>query len=147
MGPGEAKAQAGTTRLRWPSSFCERLVSGAEEVFKQLPGGSLLGLGDNVPQDEDWVWETAPVSNANVPEEGLRQALQEQGSTGEKYDYITYDGSAMQQPRRLRQTVAHLHVTLGHLSNERLARMLSLSGGQAGVVDLAKKLRCQCAPW
>ncbi|CAE7410031.1 TY5A, partial [Symbiodinium microadriaticum] len=101
-----------------------------EEAFKQLPGGSLLGLGDSVPQDEDWAWETAP----------------EQGSTGERYDYITYDGSAMQQPRRLRQTVAHLHVTLGHLSNERLARMLSLSGGQASVVDLAKKLRCQvCA--
>ena len=146
VGPGEAKAQAMTTRLRWPSSFCERLVSGAEEAFKQLPGGSLLGLGDNVPQSEDWAWETAPVSNASVPEEGLRQALQEQGSTGERYDYITYDGSAMQQPRRLRQTVAHLHVTLGHLSNERLARMLSLSGGQASVVDLAKKLRCQvCA--
>ena len=144
--PGEAKASAGITRLRWPSSFCERLVSGAEEAFKQLPGGSLLGLGDSVPQDEDWAWETAPVSNAAVPEEGLRQALQEQGSTGERYDYITYDGPAIQQPRRLRQTVAHLHVTLGHLSNERLARMLSLSGGQASVVDLAKKLRCQvCA--
>ena len=52
----------------------------------------------------------------------------------------------MQQPRRLRQTVAHLHVTLGHLSNDRLARMLSLSGGQKSVVELAKNLRCQvCA--
>ena len=66
--------------------------------------------------------------------------------TGERCDYITFDGDAAQQPRRLRAMVAHLHVTLGHLSNDRLARMFVLRGAQNNVTELARKLRCQvCA--
>ena len=61
----------------------------------------------------------------------------------ERYDYVVFLGAALQQPRRLRSMVAHLHVTMGHLSNERLARMLSLSGAAPGVVELARGLRCQ----
>ena len=34
-------------------------------------------------------------------------------------------------------------MTLGHLSNDRLARMFILSGAQNNVVELARKLRCQ----
>ena len=83
------------------------------------------------------------MSSASVPEENLRKALQENGATGERFDFVTFEGPSLQQPRRLRHTVAHLHVTLGHPSNERLARMLVLSGGQKSVVELANNLRCQ----
>eukprot|EP00439_Symbiodinium_sp_Y106_P028973 s5458_g3.t1 len=42
--------------------------------------------------------------------------------------------------------VAHLHVTLGRLSNDRPARMLSLSGAREEVIMLGRHLRCQiCA--
>ena len=59
-------------------------------------------------------------------------------------DFDTFKGEAMQQPRRLRAMVAHVRVTLGHLSNDRLAGMLS--GAQESVVQLARGLRCQvCA--
>ena len=52
----------------------------------------------------------------------------------------------MQQPRRFRALVAHLHVVMGHLSNDRLGRMLMMSGAGDGVVQLAKNLQCQvCA--
>ena len=79
-------------------------------------------------------------------EETLREQMNKRAITGERYDYITFDGDAAQQPRRLRAMVAHLHVTLGHLSNDRLARMFVLSGAQNNVTELARKLRCQvCA--
>ena len=86
------------------------------------------------------------VSSSTVPDEGLRQELTKYSMTGERYDFVCFDGSANQQPRRLRALVAHLHVALGHLSNERLGRMLRLSGASEAAVSLASSLRCQvCA--
>ena len=86
------------------------------------------------------------MTNASFPEESLRHHMNQNAITGERYDYVTFDGEAAQQPRRLRAMVAHLRVTLGHLSNDRLARMFILSGAQNNVVELSRKLRCQvCA--
>lgn len=40
--------------------------------------------------------------------------------------------------------IAHLHEVLGHLSNDRLARMLSLAGGNnKELLEGARNLRCQ----
>ena len=105
-GPGISEGGGPANYKSWPTALCDRLLESA------APGGC-VSLREGIPRDEGWAWETAPVSSISVPEENLR----EHGSTGERYDYITYDGTATQQPRRLRQTVAHLHITLGHLSN------------------------------
>ncbi|OLP94024.1 EF-hand domain-containing protein 1 [Symbiodinium microadriaticum] len=127
----------------WPARLCRHVLAAAEQSLMANREASYLGLADAVPSSEARIWETAPVSSASVPEENLRKALQENGATGERFDFVTFEGPSLQQPRRLRHTVAHLHVTLGHPSNERLARMLVLSGGQKSVVELANNLRCQ----
>ncbi|CAE7903518.1 TY4B-J, partial [Symbiodinium necroappetens] len=91
-------------------------------------------------------WETMAVTSHDVPDENLRQELAKHSMTGERYDFICFEGEASQQPRRLRALVAHLHVTMGHLSNDRLARLLRLSGAKDSAVTLAGALRCQvCA--
>ena len=149
--PLRGSARLGTTRVSrtvcaavWPKAWCERLLEACEKSWS-----SEQQLGD------DWslcnatcgtMWETVAVSSSSVPEENLREELAKQSMTGERYDYITFSGTDLQQPRRLRSMVAHLHVTMGHLSNERLARMLSLTGAAEGIVGLARGLRCQvCA--
>ena len=130
----------------WTPALCERVSVGVEMAVGALPGGSDVGLAESIPVDEGRVWEAAPVSSLQVPEENLRKALEEQGGMGQRFDFITYEGAAMQHPRRLRQMIAHLHVTLGHLSNERLCRMLALSGSNKAALELARSLRCQvCA--
>ena len=52
-------------------------------------------------------------------------------------------GEARMLPRRTRATLAHLHVALGHLSNDRLHRMVSLAGGSADLLAGIKSLHCQ----
>lgn len=83
------------------------------------------------------------VEGVVTPEEVLRQQLQATGMEGENYDFIHFEGEARSLPRKVRSMLAHLHVTLGHLSNERLARMLSLAGGGRNILLGAKHLRCQ----
>ena len=96
------------------------------------PPSSLWSL---VAETKGGCWEAVPVSSASFLEETLRQQMTQNAITGERYDYVTFEGE-----------VAHLHVTLGHLSNDRLARMFILSGAQNNVVQLARQLRCQvCA--
>lgn len=38
---------------------------------------------------------------------------------------------------------AHLHVVLGHLSNDRLLRMVSLAGGNNDLLCGVQNMRCQ----
>ena len=128
---------------RWPEKFGRALLQAADEARVHATAAA------------DWQlhaatsgagWETMAVASHEVPDEGLRQELARHSMTGERYDFICYDGAANQQPRRLRALVAHLHVTMGHLSNERLSRMLRLSGAKEAAVQLAQALRCQvCA--
>ncbi|CAE7802348.1 RE1 [Symbiodinium necroappetens] len=141
--PLRGSARLGTTRVAravcatvWPKAWCERLLEACEKAWS-----SEQQLGD------DWslcnatcgtMWEAVAVSSSSVPEENLREELAKQSMTGERYDYVTFSGADLQQPRRLRSMVAHLHVTMGHLSNERLARMLSLTGAAEGIVSLAQ---------
>lgn len=39
--------------------------------------------------------------------------------------------------------MAHLHVALGHVSNDKLARMLVQNGAKNKVVEAVKQLQCQ----
>lgn len=78
-----------------------------------------------------------------TPEEVLKRQMKQMGAEGERYDYILFEGEARMLPRRTRATLAHLHVALGHLSNERLHRMVSLAGGNADLLSGIKNLRCQ----
>ena len=76
-------------------------------------------------------------------EEVLKRQLRQMGAEGERYDYIQFEGEARMLPRRTRATLAHLHVALGHLSNDRLHRMVSLAGGSADLLTGIKSLHCQ----
>ena len=128
----------------WPDQLDVQSPKVAEEAFRGQVGDR-LELHAGVP-GRSRAWETAPVSNVSVREENLRKALEEKAVTPEHYCVTStpLKGEAMQQPRRLRAMVAHLRVTLGHLSNDRLAGVLS--GARESVVQLARGLRCQvCA--
>ena len=108
--------------------------------------GGCRGRPDGIPSTRGDALESSGCMWPSMPEENLRLEMQKNDLSGERYDYITFVGDSLQQPRRLRSMVAHLHVTLGHLSNDRLARMFVLSGGQEAVVKLARNLKCQiCA--
>ena len=96
-------------------------------------------------------WEAFPVDvdvggGVLTPDEVLRRQLQSMGAEGERYDYINFEGTSRALPRRLRSTLAHLHVVLGHISNERLARMIAMAGGSKELIGGCKEMRCQvCA--
>ncbi|CAE7238450.1 TY4B-J, partial [Symbiodinium sp. CCMP2456] len=128
---------------RWPDKFCGSILQAAEYAMKQVGEAGPWAVHAATCGSQ---WETLAVSSSTVADEGLRQELAKHSMTGERYDFVCFDGAANQQPRRLRALVAHLHVTLGHLSNERLGRMLRLSGASEAAVALANSLRCQvCA--
>ena len=44
---------------------------------------------------------------------------------------------------QFRSTLAHLHVALGHVTNEKLQRMLHLNGAQPEIIEAVKHLKCQ----
>ena len=75
------------------------------------------------------LWGAYPVEVEEgmiTPEEALKRQMRHMGAEGERYDYVQFEGNARLLPRRTRATLAHLHVALGHLSNDRLLRMVSL---------------------
>lgn len=45
--------------------------------------------------------------------------------------------------KKIRSTLAHLHVALGHIANEKLKRMLSLNGAKPELLDVVSNLECQ----
>ncbi|CAE7731049.1 RE2 [Symbiodinium sp. CCMP2592] len=141
---GEITRKRSAVAAEWTPAFCDHILDAAETALGApiAPGISWSLAAETVGPN----WEAAPVTSGSTAEENVREQLAKHGMTGSRYDYITFDGEEAQQPRRLRAMVAHVHVTLGHLSNDRLARMFILSGAQKGVIALAKSLRCQiCA--
>eukprot|EP00435_Cladocopium_sp_Y103_P069464 s181_g33.t1 len=110
--------------------------------------GASLSLPE--PEEPEALWEgpyeVNAVCSSLMPEETLRRELQSMGVAGDRYGYITFEGEGQQVPWRIRAAVAHLHATLGHLANERLVRMLLLSGAGEEILKAARNLRCQiCA--
>ena len=65
------------------------------------------------------------------------------GGIGSRYGYIKFVGVWLRVSTAIRNQVAKLHGTLGHPSNDRLARMLHLQGAQKEAVQAAKDLRCE----
>jgi hypothetical protein len=128
----------------WPLPLCEHILKSAEETLKRVQPVPHCALAQEVEQPE--LWETGPVASGVVPEEQLRQRLGEMGVAADRYGYITFEGYGQQVPRRIRAAVAHLHATLGHPANDRLVRMLTMSGAGQQVLTAASNLRCQvCA--
>ena len=72
---------------------------------------------------ETKICEAVPVELEPTPEGQLRQHLQQQ-EHGTRYDYISFSGNAAMVNKTLRSTLAHLHVALGHVTNDKLKRML-----------------------
>ena len=60
-----------------------------------------------------------------------------------RYDYISFLGASNGLSRKVRSTLAHLHVALGHISNDKLARMMSQNGAKPVVLQAIKDLDCQ----
>ena len=141
---GSKTVRRSTLAARWPRALCDRILDAAEEALKgQQVVVNFVGISE---ASEGECWETVSVSYSSFAEEKLRKHFQENALSGERYDYVGFDGAALQQPRRLRAMVAHLHVVMGHLPRERLARMLTMSGAQESIIQMARNLRCQvCA--
>ena len=89
-----------------------------------------LALHQECPKEVEW--ETVPVEVEKSPEGQLRQGLGE--ATGYQYDYIYFEGASASLTKPLRNTLAKLHVALGHVSCEKLKRMLHLQGGKDHII-------------
>lgn len=134
-----------TLAAAWPNKLADHILKAAEDSWK----GAISACGQpcrisEPNQGNEWL--TVPVEiqgGVLTPEEVLRRQLNQMGAAGDRYDYVTFEGEARGLPRRVRATLAHLHVVLGHLSNDRLARMLSLAGGNRELLSGARSLRCQ----
>jgi len=131
----------------WPVKLCRHILRAAWKTLtkiEKIPSWSLTE-----PVNDPKLWEghaINAVASEHVPEENLRQELQQLGAGGDRYGYITFEGEGQQVPRRIRSAVAHLHAALGHLANDRLVRMLMLSGAGEAIIKAARNLRCQvCA--
>ena len=128
----------------WPLPLCEHILNSAAATMlqvKEIPHWTLAN-----ETEVAHMWEALPVSSGTVPEEMLRQKMGELGVAADRYGYITFEGIGQQVPRRIRSAVAHLHATLGHVSNERLVRMLTMAGAGQQILNAAAHLRCQvCA--
>ena len=59
------------------------------------------------------------------------------------YDYISFLGVSANLTKKIKSTLAHLHVALGHISNEKLARMMTQNGAKTSVLQAIKDLDCQ----
>ena len=135
-GGGARKELAAT----WPAEWGRRVLESAQDTLQQRRGAHM-----SIPLHEQSGggrnWETVPVEVENTPEGLLRQRLGE--VTGQRYDYIYFEGASGALSKQLRSTLAKLHVVLGHVSAEKLKRMLHLSGAKDHVLNAVNDLRCQ----
>ena len=128
----------------WPKKLCRHILKAAEACLREVRPVEMLALCEET--DPHGSWEIGAVGSSQVPEESLRHAMGELGGAADRYGYITFEGQGQQVPRRIRSAVAHLHSALGHLANDRLVRMLMLSGAGEQILTAARNLRCQvCA--
>eukprot|EP00435_Cladocopium_sp_Y103_P012273 s3261_g3.t1 len=134
-----------TLAASWTNQLADHILQAAEAVWKGAISACVTTWRLAEPQGgSDWLTVPAEVQQGVLtPEEVLRRQLTQMGAAGDRYDYVTFEGNARGLPRRIRATLAHLHVVLGHLSNDRLARMLSLAGGNRELLEGARNLRCQ----
>ncbi|CAE7879281.1 unnamed protein product [Symbiodinium sp. KB8] len=86
------------------------------------------------------LWEFVEV-DASTAQEHMKPWRDQ--ATGDKYDYIYFEGASGSLSRELRSTLAKLHVVLGHVSSDKLKRMLHLNGAKDHIINAAGDLRCQ----
>eukprot|EP00435_Cladocopium_sp_Y103_P058267 s440_g20.t1 len=126
---------------KWPQPLCEHILWAAEQAWEKCDVEAPQKLADaREPGKAHYVM---PVEPFPTPEGELRKELAKADWRGGQYDYVFFEGTARQDPHKVRQALAHLHVVLGHPSQERLVRMLLVSGASAKIVELVKGLRCQ----
>jgi len=132
-----------TLASRWSEEFCQWLLTGLESALEESAQKIVVPLHAQVPPNR--IWETVPAEVEPTPEGQLRQHMK-MVDNGTRYEYINFAGGAALLHRTIRSTLAHLHVSLGHIPNEKLQRMLQLNGAQAEIVQAVKQLQCQiCA--
>ena len=124
----------------WPEPWVSRVLEAACEALEVKDNGRAdLCLHEPCPRRVHW--ETVPVEVETTPEGLLRSQLGQ--ATGDKYDYIYFEGASGSLSRELRSTLAKLHVVLGHVSSDKLKRMLHLNGAKDHIINAAGDLRCQ----
>ena len=111
---GEAKQGTSSIHGEAGSSWGGQVWKGQEVDY---PNGTKV-LGD----PEHVEWEAVPVEVEMTPEGLLRQRLGE--VTGQRFDYVYFEGASGSLSKQLQSTLAKLHVMLGHVSNDKLKRML-----------------------
>ena len=140
---GQVTMRRSTLAGRWPRRLAPHVMETAQAFLQRPPHPADVAWKlHQHTESKDWI-DTMAVEDVGTREETLRRQLQDVGAEGRRFDYVTFEGTARGLPRKIRSTLAHIHVTLGHLSNERLARMLSLAGASRALVDGAKQLSCQ----
>ena len=110
----------------WTPELCRHILRAAQKSLMQVVGVPRCAL--HAEGEPGQFYEAHAVGSGQVPEEELRKQMGELGVAADRYGYITFEGVGQQVPRRIRATVAHIHSTLGHPANDRLVRMLLLSG-------------------
>lgn len=126
---------------KWPHELCEHILRAAEAAWEKCDETAPRKLTEGrEPGSSHYV---LPVEPYPTPEGELRRQLDKADWRGGQYDYVFFEGVARQGPHKIRQALAHLHVVLGHPSQERLVRMLLVSGASSTVVQIAKGLKCQ----
>ena len=132
-----------TLASRWSEEFCNWLLTGLESALEESVQQIVVPLHAKVPPNR--IWETVPAEVEPTPEGQLRQHMR-MVDNGTRYEYINFAGGAALLHRTIRSTLAHLHVSLGHISNEKLQRMLQRNGAQKEIIEAVKQLQCQiCA--
>ena len=125
---------------RWTEAWAAKLLASAREaVYVRHAPGATLALRQECTNDV--AWEAVPVEVEQTPEGLLRHRLGE--ATGTQFDYIYFEGASGSLSRQLRSTLAKLHVSLGHVSAEKMKRMLHLNGAKDHILQAVTDLRCQ----
>ena len=125
---------------RWPQKLCDHILKSAEKAWEKCDQWEVNLAEGREPGSQRYVLPVEPVA---TPEGEIRRQLEKADWRGGQYDYVYFEGSARQGPYKIRQALAHLHVVLGHPSQERLLRMLHVSGSSSVVINTASGMKCQ----
>ena len=128
-----------TLAAEWPEGFCDWLLNGLE-ALREENAEMTLAVHQHTPSSR--IWESVPVEVESTPEGQLRQQMNILDGH-HRYDYISFLGVSSNLTKKVKSTLAHLHVALGHISNDKLARMMSQNGAKPSVIQAIKDLSCQ----
>ena len=128
-----------TLAAQWPEGFCDWLLDGLEALKEE---NSHVRIELHQPTPDTRIWEAVPVEIEPTAEGQLRQQMAAVDGL-HRYDYISFLGASSGLGKKVRSTLAHLHVALGHISNDKLARMMSQNGAKTVVLQAIKDMECQ----